>query len=229
MPKRSDLVGKRFGRLVVIEPSFTKYNKLHWKCLCDCGNFTNVQTEYLTHGNTKSCGCLQKEISGKIFKKLNTTHGETNTRLFRLWCKIKSRCYSEGSTGYHNYGKRGIKMCDEWKSNFLSFKDWAIKSGYREEVLSSGKNKWTIDRINNDGDYEPLNCRWVTIKTQSRNRRTNKTYEYNGKQMCLVELAEICGLSKDALRYRLNAGYSLKDAMFTKLNQNKGRKLYGTK
>jgi len=229
MPRRSDLVGKRFGRLVVLEPSFTKYTKLHWKCLCDCGNITNVQTEYLTHGNTKSCGCLQREILSNIGKEVNTTHGQTNTRLFNLWSKIKSRCYCKGSSGYHNYGGRGIIMCDEWKNDFLNFKNWAIKNGYREEILPNGRNKLTIDRIDNNGNYEPNNCRWTTYKQQARNKRTNKIYEYNGKQLCLSELAEICGLGKNTLRYRLEAGYPIEKAMFTKSRRDKGGKQYGTK
>ena len=223
MPKRSDLAGKKFGKLTVLEPAFTKYGKLHWKCLCDCGNFSYVNTQYLKNRNTQSCGCLKSEVAKRIFSKLNTTHGETKTRLFNLWTRIKDRCYREKNPNYRNYGGRGIKMCDEWKDDFVKFRTWAINSGYKEELLKNGKNKWTIDRINNDGDYEPSNCRWVTIKQQCRNRRTNSFVEYNGEKYCYAELSENFNINKQIIQYRISHGWSINDTINTPVRKyNKG-------
>ena len=213
-----DETGNRYGRLTVLGRDNTKSkHDAHWICKCDCGNIFTTKGTRLRNGRCKSCGCLQKEL----LSKRQTTHNQTNTRLYRIWNNLKDRCFNKNCKDFCNYGERGISVCENWIHSFESFRDWAINNGYND-ILQ-------IDRIDNDKGYNPENCRWTTIKQQARNRRTNRTYEYNGKQLCLIELAEICGLSKDALRYRLNAGYSLKDAMFTKLNQNKGRKLYGTK
>lgn len=217
MQKLNDLKGQKFGRLTVLDRDLSKTkHDAWWFCQCDCGKIISTMGARLKNNSCKSCGCLQKELISCRQK----THGETKTRLYNLWQKMKYRCYNKKSKDYKNYGGRGITICDEWKNDFVNFKNWAISNGYNENL--------TIDRIDNNGNYEPNNCRWVTIKEQSRNTRVNRNYEYKGKMICTQELAEIAGISGATLRYRLNAGYSLEEAMFMKLNKNKGkRKNYG--
>lgn len=131
-------------------------------------------------------------------------HGETKTRLFKIWCSMHERCERKNHTHYKSYGGRGICVCDEW-SEYIPFATWARANGYSDQL--------TIDRINNDGNYEPSNCRWVTMKEQQRNKRTNRVITYKGKKYTLTELAEYAGLKKTTLRERLNNGWSVDDAV----------------
>lgn len=190
MSKLQDLTGKRFERLVVVERTANNKRQPVWICKCDCGNYTKVQSSNLKSGNVRSCGCLAKEI------KPSLTHGLHGTRLYEIWHGMKQRCYLPTVKPYKNYGGRGIKVCDEWKNDFMSFYNWAITNGYREYL--------TLDRIDNDGNYEPNNCRWITRKEQSNNKRTNRYITYNGKTHTLSQWCEILGVKRHILKYRLN-------------------------
>ena len=163
-----NLEGQRFGRLVVLELVGTdKRRNRVWKCKCDCGNIVNVQGSYLTsHHHTQSCGCLMRETTSKTM----TTHGKTGTRLYMVWKGMNARCRNPNHITYHNYGGRGIKVCDEWL-DFSVFEKWALENGYDE---TAKRGKCTIDRIDVNGDYEPSNCRWVDQKTQMNNCRPRK-------------------------------------------------------
>lgn len=165
-----DLTGKKFGRLTVIGVGApyvsNNITKVRWLCKCDCGNTVEVRASYLKDGRTKSCGCYQMEMTSAAC----TTHGMSHSRLFAVWSSMIQRCTNENNSGYKNYGGRGICVCDEWM-DFVAFKDWAILSGYDEDAPYG---QCTIDRINNDGNYEPSNCRWVDMLTQSKNKRNSK-------------------------------------------------------
>lgn len=167
MAKLIDLTGKKFGRLTVIERA-PKEGKKHtrWKCVCDCGNTTVSDSYQLRHGLVVSCGCYHAEICGDKHRK----HGYTKTRLYRIYYKMKERCYRKANDNYKYYGGLGVTVCDEWLKNFNTFAEWAISHGYKDNL--------TIDRIDPSGNYEPDNCRWITIQEQQNNRRKRGTIQW---------------------------------------------------
>lgn len=195
MRKAIDLTGQRFGRLVVIsQAEDNKHRQPRWLCQCDCGNKTIVMGGSLKSGLTQSCGCLQRERSvGR-----HRTHGECGTRLYRIWHDIKQRCQNENYKQYSDYGGRGIRVCDEWQDSFEVFRDWALANGYEESL--------TIDRIDNDGNYEPENCRWATTKEQARNRRNSVLLEIGGVTKTLAEWAEVFHISYSTFTARYRNG-----------------------
>lgn len=147
-------------------------------------------------------------------------HKLSQTDLYWVWAQIKSRCLRKTDKSYKNYGGRGISICNEWKNSFISFYNWSVQNGYTEnKCTKSGRNILSIDRIDNDGDYCPQNCRWVNDKKQSRNRRSNRYFEYNNQKLCLSDWAKKMGMHEATLRTRLNKGWSLERALNTPPNQ----------
>ena len=199
--------GQRYGRLTVVsldhigtyENNKRKIKKEYYLCKCDCGNY-KVAYKFNLGISVKSCGCLDLE------KK--TKHGLYGTRIYREWQGIKRRCYYKKDNAYSYYGGRGITVCDEWKNDFMAFYNWAMANGY-SEVL-------TIDRINNDGNYEPNNCRWITQKEQQSNKRNTHWIEYRGRKFYLSELAKLSGIDVRKLHYRLKSGWSVERAISKK-------------
>lgn len=170
-----DHTGDQFGMLTVISRSddYVSPNGKHhvrWLCRCDCGNEAIVDTCQLTQGKTKSCGCLHS----RYLQLGNIKHGGRYDRLYKVYANMKNRCYNQNADDYQYYGARGIRICDEWLNDYAAFKTWALNSGYDEDAE---KFSCTIDRIDVNGNYEPSNCRWTDMKTQSQNRRNviNKT------------------------------------------------------
>lgn len=206
--KIKDLTSQKFGRLTALYRLHNIKGRTKWLCVCDCGNFKEVNTVKLTSGHTRSCGCLQKDITSNYFKK----HGQTKTRLYKIWQGMKKRCYNLNCKSYNYYGVRGIKVCDEWLNDYQTFYDWSINNGYKESL--------TIDRINNDGNYEPNNCRWVDQKTQNRNSRHNRLFTFDGETRCLSDWCEILNLNYKTILNRINCyNWSIDRAL--ELNERK--------
>lgn len=199
-----DLTGKRFGNLVVLEKAEKQGTSQLWLCKCDCGNLTKIRANGLVRLGRDSCGCRTSE---KI-SKARFLHGETNSRLYDIWRGMKKRCLLPKAQGYKNYGGRGIHICDEWKDDYLAFKNWALNNGYKDGL--------TIDRIDNNGNYEPLNCRFTDYKQQANNRRSNRLLSVNGETKTIQEWADIMGVQRNLIVNRKKMGWSDYDAVTKK-------------
>lgn len=203
-----NLIGQKFGRLTVIEllSERAKNGMKIYKCMCDCGNYVNVRYGNLTSGNTKSCGCFNSECSSKR----NSTHHKTHTRLYKIYYNMKTRCYNKNATRYKNYGGRGIVVCDEWLNDFHAFYDWSMNNGYKDNL--------TIDRIDNNKGYSPNNCRWVTNKEQSNNRRSNIVLTYNCVTKTAKQWANDLRINYYTIIGRYRRGWSTKEILFGRDN-----------
>ena len=190
------IVGKRFGKLVVLDLDHVseKYHGTWWRCRCDCGKEVVVYRGGLTSGDNISCGCYHKEHTHDFAK----THGMTGTPLYSTWSGMVQRCTNPHAQNFDRYGGRGITICSEWRDNFQNFHDWAISNGYEEGL--------TIDRENNTLGYSPDNCRWVDKITQQNNTRRNKFITYNGETRSIAEWSRLLGVNHETLRYRVNRG-----------------------
>lgn len=200
MRKAIDMTGKKFGRLTVLERvKVAGENKAHWLCKCDCGNVKIVSGGHLRLGHTQSCGCLQKERAA-VYTKARATHGMANTKIFGTWKGLKDRCLNPRNKACERYGGRGIKVCDEWREDFQRFFD------YVSNLPHFGEEGYSLDRIDNDGNYAPGNLRFSVAAEQTRNRRNTVTVEYGGRQVPLAEAAELSGLGYWCLHSRYKRG-----------------------
>lgn len=157
MTKRLDLTGLAFERLTAIEYIASNNAGLAlWYCECECGNYAIAIGRELKRGRIKSCGCLRSETRIRE----NTTHNATGTKLYKVWCSMRRRCYNANTKDYKWYGGKDIKLCEAWDTDFRNFETWALANGY--------KNNLTIDRIDSKKDYSPDNCQWLTHSENSR-------------------------------------------------------------
>lgn len=195
MAKFEDLTGQKFGLLTVLRRSEKKSKPSKWICQCSCENKTIVEVSRtnLIKGKTKSCGCLK-----------HRGHHLCDTRLYSIWIDMKQRCSNPNSKAYKNYGGRGIKVCNEWRDNFINFYNWATSNGYNDKL--------EIDRINNDDDYSPNNCKWITHQEQQLNKRNNKMITYNGITKPLKSWTDELGIDYHKTLCRLWIGWSIEDA-----------------
>lgn len=196
-------IGRRFGRLVVESVNRERRGKrdmIMAHCRCDCGNEKEVFWQALADGRTKSCGCLSRELTTERNRRLKTKHGGSRTRLYSIFQSMHERCYRPQHMYYARYGGRSIGICDEWRRNFVAFREWATSHGYADNL--------SIDRIDNDRGYSPDNCRWVDAITQQNNRQTCHTLTVDGRTHTISEWARLTGIKNTTIRERLRRGWS---------------------
>ena len=190
-----DLHGKRFGHLTALKSiGKTNYGNLIWECRCDCGNIKNLPSGKLTSGRATNCGCITSDLK----RKNAEIHGITSRqkpRTFVIWNGIKSRCYDEKSISYKNYGARGIVLCEEWHS-FENFHKWAMENGYKDDL--------EIDRIDNNGNYCPENCRWVTRQFNRSHQRKTRNITVYGVSLNITQWSKALSKSKSTLYKKLH-------------------------
>lgn len=194
-----DFSGQKINRLTLIEPSHIHYQKsgsriLYWITKCECGNVKVQNGRRVKRGDIKSCGCLSKEVTSKV----KTTHGETGSRLLRIYYNMKGRCYLESNPKFKNYGGRGITICDEWLDDYTKFSKWAKENGYKDDM--------TIERIDVNGNYSPENCAWISISDQAKNKTSSIRVYIDGKRYSPKELSEIHGIPERTIYRRIKVG-----------------------
>lgn len=211
-----DLTGLAFGRWIVVEYAgrYRGYGGAVWKCRCQCGKEKLVRAEQLTGGGSKSCGCIGRELLAERNRK-GAVHGLTNSPEYNSWMAMKARCYNPTDKDFHRYGARGITVCKRWLDSFV---DFLADMGPRPSL------RYTIDRYpNNDGNYEPDNCRWALPREQSNNRRSNRLVIFRGRTQTLAEWCRELGLVRDSVAKRLADGWSAERALSTPIRQKRKR------
>lgn len=195
MSKFKDLTGRIYGCLKVLRRDSDRIPRngkpvTMWFCQCECGKTVSVKAYSLTSGHTRSCGCK------------SVKHGRSHKeRLYEVWKNMKRRCIDPSNKRYAHYGAKGVTVCKEWKNDYITFRKWAYANGYEPNL--------TIDRINNDGNYEPSNCRWATSKEQENNMSRNRLLEYKGNTHTMSEWADILGLSYGAMNHRVQRNWTM--------------------
>lgn len=208
-------LGQKINRWTVLGRAGTKDNgKAVWLCQCDCGTIKRVLGKQLRNGRSRSCGCLQREITAAQSTKhghaVGLTHGKKRSAEYNVWAGIKRRCYNEKDGNYHNYGGRGITMCDRWFDSF---------SAFYEDVGPRPSKEHSLDRIENNGNYEPGNVRWCRKDDQMRNQRTNRWIEYNGERRILTDWAIYLGVSIAKFKGPLKRGKTYEEIIAHFLSQ----------
>jgi hypothetical protein len=198
----NELIGKRFNHFIVVKevPPVVR-NKTSIQVQCDCGKIMEYDVWRVVSGHTKSCGCQKPKMIAEVM----TTHGLRSHPLADVWHNMKKRCYSSKWPEFHRYGGRGITICDEWLNDLPAFYNWAINNGWAKGL--------ELDREENDGNYSPSNCRFITGKANSNNTSLNVIIEYEGIKYTKTQLAEKHGLKLSDLTRRLRKGLSLDDAL----------------
>lgn len=203
--KSRALAGRRFGRLFVLAFAGTRGTYRYWKCVCDCGNMVLARSCNLKSGNTRSCGCLTKELIASRC----ITHGESGenkmTPEYKVWRSMKIRCSEKKGKDFRNYTARGIGICERW----MIYENFLADMGRRPS------DRHTIDRIDNSLGYFPGNCRWATAKEQGRNKRNNTIIEIDGVRRCISEWAEVAGINEQTIHSRIRQGLSAKSAILS--------------
>lgn len=196
-------IGKRQGQIVVLSHfKKGKNNANYFRCQCDCGRISEIRVNHFIHDNQTTCGRFHKKYENSI----------VGTKIYNTWNRMIDRCYNPKNHKYYRYGKRGISVCNDWLNNYDNFYTWCINNGYKEGL--------SLDRINNDGNYEPSNCRWTTRTQQQRNMCRNKMITYKGETRCLVEWCELLNIPYYNTSKRLFRNWSIERAFETPIKKS---------
>lgn len=209
---KTNPIGKRYGRLLVTSFSHKKGRTYYYNCLCDCGNQLVKTAAYLFNPNKnphQSCGCWHKEINIQNA----SSHKLSKTPTYKSWCEMKARCYNKNNASYFRYGGRGIKVCDRWLNSFENF--------YAD--MGEKPEKMSLDRIDNNGNYSPENCRWADVKTQCNNRRSNLLFTYKGETKTLKQWCEEYNMKYPNVQSAYYAGYTNIEVLIS-IYKNNGRR-----
>lgn len=201
-----DITGQKYNRLVVLGFAGRIRGGSYWKCRCDCGAEVVVRGAQLKNGGTKSCGCLGREGAATRARQRNYRHGMKGTPEYVAWRAMRDRCEKQDHPAYHNYGGRGITVCERWSGS----------DGFARFIEDMGRRpttRHTLERRDNGKGYSPDNCRWATTSEQARNKRSNCFIEYDGKRMILADWAKETGLSRYCISGRLRMGWTVKDTL----------------
>ena len=188
------MIKEKYGRWTVLNKVGQQGHGFMLKCRCDCGTERIVNFQHLKRGTSKSCGCFRKEKTSEIM----STHRMSKTKLFKIWCGMKKRCFDKKCKSYADYGGRGIFACNEWL-NFKPFMEWALANGYQRNL--------TIERIDNDEGYYPENCTFIPKREQAKNTRANRLIIYHGKRQCIAVWARELNIAYNTIIWRFNKGY----------------------
>ena len=219
-----DYTGMRFGRLLILGISDEVYidnrghNNKKWLCMCDCGNIISLRACCFNSGKVKSCGCLKRELDMKrnFAEKHGDARKDNRARLYKIWCNIKTRCYNKNYHRYADYGGRGIIMCDEWRDDYYTFKTWAINNGYNDCL--------SIDRIDNNGNYCPDNCRWSNNIEQANKKRNSRNITIGDITHTMAEWARQYDIPYRIVQKRIDIlGWEPLDALTRKIRTVKKR------
>lgn len=201
MSVKIDLTGEQYGKLTVLDIAVDiPGKKKKWLCRCECGNEVVVAGSNLRNGHTTGC----KDCAIKKLHKVKIKHDMSKSKLYQVWNGMLNRCENKNTKAYIDYGGRGISVCSEWHDS-ATFFEWALQNGYEE-----GKQ---IDRIDNDGNYEPNNCRWVSRQENANNKRNNRRFYYDGKLMTMAEIARANNINYKLFHKHLSKGMSVEEAI----------------
>lgn len=217
-PSFMDLAGLRYGRLIVLYYTGKRGNATTWLCKCDCETMTVVRSAKLKNGHTASCGCLKRETTRESGLR-NRTHGYAKNggktaAEYRAWSAIKARCHNPKSKDYSRYGARGITVCARWRDSFENF---------LSDMGPRPSKGYSIDRIDNEGPYEPDNCRWATLHEQANNQRSNWLVTHKGVTGTVAEWSRAAGIKYYTFWSRLKRGWSLERALRTPVESRRQR------
>jgi hypothetical protein len=220
MSNLKDLTNKKFGYLTVIKraPDHIQSNGRHrtkWVCKCQCGNKTIVGTDQLVGNRTRSCGCYHI----KRATEANIKHNMAETRIYRIWHNVKTRCFNKNSPRYKDYGARGIRICNEWLDFKTFYRD--MSESYNKHCKKYGEKNTTLDRKNNNKNYCKENCKWSTFKEQANNKRDTHYITFNGETLSIAQMARKYSIPSGTLYRRINDGWKVEKAMTKPLKHRK--------
>jgi len=202
MPSFINLKGKKFHRLSVLKRAVNT-PRVCWVCRCDCGEITTVDASRLKSGHTKSCGCAQRESVIRRNQRHGEAHRKKQSREYRAWCEMKTRCFNTRRKHYKNYGGRGITICPQWRTNYQQFL----------QDMGRCPPEMTLDRRDNDLGYFPENCRWATTTEQGNNTRQNHFLTYQGRTLTVAQWERELGFKPNVVKFRIHRGWSTHDAL----------------